>query len=525
MNPQLIKEKDIADSEADLLYYINLVEKKLEDTERRYKSVIDHVKQVIFQTDMAGIWTFLNPVWTEITGFDVDESIGMLFLNYVHPDDRTLNIELFTPLIERKKDYCRHEIRYLTKCGGYKWIEVFARLTLDDDQSIIGTSGTLTDITDRKNLEIELAQHRTQLENLVSERTEELQRSERKYRTLVENIPAVISRCDKELRYTYRSPQWEEYFNLHNKPVIGKTWRELGIAEEIYRPWRKQFTEVLHTGCAAEFETQYPNKSGETRYYIVRVVPETDEKGQVESLLAVSFDITERKSIDAEMQRLDRLNTVGEMAAAIGHEVRNPLTTVRGYLQMFQGKEKMAEHHKQIGTMIEELDRANSIISEFLSLVKDKKLALKPTYLNATIRHLLPLLQAAAIREDKEIATEFTDVPKIVVDEDEIRQCVLNLTRNALDAVPPGGVVTLLTDWDGRNTVSLAVKDTGPGIPPGVLETLGKPFVTTKATGTGLGLPICFRIAERHNASIKVDTGSMGTTISIEFPTTEPVEN
>jgi len=170
------------------------------------------------------------------------------------------------------------------------------------------------------------------------------------------------------------------------------------------------------------------------------------------------------------------------------------------------------------------LDRANSIISEFLSLAKDKKITLKPTYLNATLRQILPLLQATAIHEDKEITTEFTDVPKILVDENEIRQCVLNLIRNALDAVPPGGVVTLLTDWDGRDTVSLSVKDTGTGIPPSVLKTLGKPFVTTKATGTGLGLPICYRIAERHNASIEVDTGSTGTTISINFPAIEPVK-
>jgi len=97
----------------------------------RYRSVVDNLKEVVFQTDGQGLWTFLNPAWTEVTGFPVEESLGTLFLDYVHPDDRQRNNELFEPLIQRKKDHCRHEVRYLHKNGGYRWIEVFARLTLD----------------------------------------------------------------------------------------------------------------------------------------------------------------------------------------------------------------------------------------------------------------------------------------------------------------------------------------------------------------------------------------------------------
>lgn len=130
-------------------------EEALRKTEQRYRSVVDKVKEVIFQTDAAGLWTFLNPAWTEITGFLVAESLGTLFLNYIHPDDRQRNLELFQPLIQREKEYCRHEIRYLTKAGGFRWIEVFARLTLEDDGTILGTSGTLNDITQRKQAEEE----------------------------------------------------------------------------------------------------------------------------------------------------------------------------------------------------------------------------------------------------------------------------------------------------------------------------------------------------------------------------------
>ena len=122
----------------------------LHESESRYRSLVDNLKEAVFQTDAEGLWTFLNPAWEEITGFSVKESLGKLFLDYVYPDDRELNQQRFTPLIERKKEYCRHEIRYCHKDGGFRWIEVFARLTLNQQGEVIGTTGTLMDISERK---------------------------------------------------------------------------------------------------------------------------------------------------------------------------------------------------------------------------------------------------------------------------------------------------------------------------------------------------------------------------------------
>ncbi|NJK28384.1 MAG: PAS domain S-box protein, partial [Coleofasciculaceae cyanobacterium SM2_3_26] len=125
----------------------------LRTSEQRYRSVVDNLTEVIFQTNAEGIWTFLNPAWEEITGFSVAESLGTCFLDYVHLDDRQVNLEKFQPLIERKKDFCRHQVRYLTKDGGFRWIEVFARLTLGDRGEILGTSGTLNDVTEVRQSE------------------------------------------------------------------------------------------------------------------------------------------------------------------------------------------------------------------------------------------------------------------------------------------------------------------------------------------------------------------------------------
>lgn len=128
-------------------------EEALRESERKYRSVVENIKEVIFQTDTDGRWTFLNPAWTEITGFSIAESIGTSFLDSVHPGDRQYNLDLFQPLVRGEKADSRYEIRYLTRDGGVRWMEVYARLTFDWDGTIIGTSGTLNDVTDRRQAE------------------------------------------------------------------------------------------------------------------------------------------------------------------------------------------------------------------------------------------------------------------------------------------------------------------------------------------------------------------------------------
>ncbi len=117
----------------------------------QYQFVLENLKEVVFSTDTEGHWTFLNSAWTEITGFTVEESLGKVFLEYVHPEDRQMNFDLFKLLIERKKDCYRYEIRFMNKDGSIRWIEVWGRLTFDEMVNASGMAGTLNDITERKH--------------------------------------------------------------------------------------------------------------------------------------------------------------------------------------------------------------------------------------------------------------------------------------------------------------------------------------------------------------------------------------
>lgn len=232
--------------------------------------------------------------------------------------------------------------------------------------------------------------------------------------------------------------------------------------------------------------------------------------------IKIGVDLTEKKHTERELARLDRLDLIGKLAAGIGHEVRNPMTTVRGFLQMLSQKPKFAEEKKYFDIMVNELDRANSIITEFLSLARNKPSDLEINNLNLIIEEMYPLIQADALNSNINLSLKVNTVPDIFLNKREIRQLILNLVKNGMEAMPKGGTVLIKT-FTTEEQVVLAICDEGPGIDNAILDKLGTPFFTTKENGTGLGLATCYNIAERNNAKIDVETGPSGTTFYVKF--------
>lgn len=232
-------------------------------------------------------------------------------------------------------------------------------------------------------------------------------------------------------------------------------------------------------------------------------------------------EIEKRERIEHEVAKLERLNIIGQLAAGLGHEVRNPMTTIRGFLQMLQNKTDLLTYKSYFDLMIEELDRTNSIITGFLSLAKNKPTEFKRQSLNKLLDNLFPLLLADAYSQGKKCNFDPGDLADLDIDTNEITQLVLNLARNGLEAMPPNGCLNIKTFMDGQHIV-LSVSDEGTGIDAEHLLKLGTPFFTTKESGTGLGLPMCFSIAGRHNAVIEISSNPGGTTFSVRFP--QPVE-
>jgi len=236
----------------------------------------------------------------------------------------------------------------------------------------------------------------------------------------------------------------------------------------------------------------------------------------------ISHDITEVTRLKDEINRVERLSLVGQMAASITHEIRNPMAVIRGFIQLM--RERSPNHqHEYYRIIIEELDRANAIINDFLSLAQNRVVDMEYRSLHDILNDLVPLLWADANMRGQSIELDLCEqMPAIEMNEKEIKQMVLNLARNGMEAMDEKGQLTIGTRVTDDNRIELRVSDTGKGIPPDKLSKLFEPFFTTKSRGTGLGLPLCLSIAERHNGKIDVrSVEGRGTTFVVSFATAD----
>lgn len=285
---------------------------------------------------------------------------------------------------------------------------------------------------------------------------------------------------------------------------LRQVYQELFAADR----WSGESTATLRDGAIITVKSDW---------YLKR-----DTNGNPQVIMEINRDITQDKILDRELQRIARIELVGQMAAAIGHEIRNPLTTVRGFLQLLTRDAHSDKHKEYHNLMIREVDKANAIITEYLSLAKDKILQSSLRNLKDIISSFQPLIQSDSLIMTKKISVVYNlhDSPNLLIDENEIRQMIIHLIKNALEAAPPFSIVTVST-YQQETSAVLAIKDEGNGIPDEIIAKIGTPFITTKDLQAGLGLAVCYSIAARHKAKIDISTGSNGTTICICFPIPE----
>lgn len=340
-----------------------------------------------------------------------------------------------------------------------------------------------------------------------------LQQSEEKFYKVFHGVPIImmLTRLDDGLIIDVND-EFTKATGYMREDVLGRTTKEIDLFVD-YEVRREFTARVLNDGRAENTETDINTKSGEVRSF--RFWSQLLDMDGDHCLVTGSIDVTEQKKLNKEIARLDKLNVVGEMAASIGHEIRNPLTSIRGFLQMF--KEGYKEESMYIDLMIEELDRANGIITEYLNMAKNKVIELKPKYLDLVVKSIYPIVRSDAIRNEVNVILDLNKPPKPLIDENEIKQLILNLSRNAIEAMSPGSTLTIKT-FAEHNEIVLSIKDEGPGLNPEIEDKLGTPFITTKEQGTGLGLAVCYSIATRHNAGITFETGPQGTTFYVRFP-------
>ena len=260
-------------------------------SKEQYRCVVDNLKEVIFQTDTEGNWTFLNLAWTEITGFSMSKSLGTSFLNYIHPNDRKRNLEDFRRLIEGKKDYYRHEIRYLTKLGGFRWIEVRARLTKASDGTISGTTGTLNDITEQKQAQ------------------DALRLRESRWRGYFENSLVGIAINTPDERLIEVNDALCDLLGYSRAELTGKNWLHWTHPDDLNAELEQLVRVLAGESDGYVLDKRFIRKDGQVVYTRSSVRCIRREDGACDHLIAVVLDLSDHYHYEQQLKQSEAFLT------------------------------------------------------------------------------------------------------------------------------------------------------------------------------------------------------------------------
>jgi signal transduction histidine kinase len=248
-----------------------------------------------------------------------------------------------------------------------------------------------------------------------------------------------------------------------------------------------------------------------------------DEQGRIAGAYVIFKDVTNLRSLEQQVQRSDRLAMIGQIAAGTAHEIRNPLTSIKGFLQILGQTFSDKEMEKERGftqIMLSEIDRINELVSEFLLLSKPKDITYDRVGIPVVLNEILPIINNEAILHGVTVHYESQEeLPMVVADKELLKQVYLNLCKNGIEAMIDGGELTIAERVDEEaKVIQIDFHDTGPGIPVFLIDKIFDPFFTTKVSGTGLGLSVCQRIIHDIGGTIRVSCKGYGTTFTVSIP-------
>lgn len=470
-------------------------EEALGVSEFKYRSVVENIKEVIFQVDEQGRLLFLNPAWTSITGFKVKETLDTPLANYIHPEDRERHWDIFQQTIERKQSHFRDEARYLACDGTFRWVEVYAQPTFDGDA--FGASGTIRDITDRRRAEAEI----------------------QKLAAFVRFNPNPVMELAGDGSITYINPaayDTAQALSFEDPSAILPS-EASNIARECLR--------IGHSRLCQEVAIDNRTLS----WSFFPIIP-----SQV--VHCYGADVTDRTNLEAQLRHAQKLESIGHLAAGVAHDFNNILTIIQGHADLLVARSDPANRITEPLRQISAASKRGATLTRQL-LAFSRRQVIQPRILDLnTILGNMSQMVTRLLGEDIALEADYAPgLPAIEADSGMIEQILLNLAVNSRDAMPKGGrlvVTTAAVNIDqayvhqhpesrAGKFVCVSVEDTGCGMSAETLERIFEPFFTTKEVGkgTGLGLATVYGIVKQHQGWVEVSSQlDAGTLFKIYLP-------
>ncbi|HYU14709.1 MAG TPA: ATP-binding protein [Candidatus Acidoferrum sp.] len=352
------------------------------------------------------------------------------------------------------------------------------------------------------------------------------------YEALVSGLPDALVGVDVDLRIILWNPAAEDLLGRSARRVTGRTLKEVFPPETSLV---RHLTDTLATGeSRSESSAVIEGPDGRPVHVSLLTAPLAGRSGAVTSAVAVVRDISRLRQLESEVRRGETLAAAGQMAVGLAHEIRNPLSAIRGAVQLMQrelGDE--ARWGEYTSVLLKEVTRVNSIIEMLLDLGRPVTLRAVPLNVHQLLERVALLLEEEGASLGVQLVRRYDpSLPPILADEDRLVQVFHNLMRNAIEAMPGGGRLTLVTRLSmnplfakvdlgqgQRSMAEIQVADEGLGIPEATRDKLFTPFFTTKDRGLGLGLALCHRIVEEHKGAIQVmSEPGRGTAVSCFLP-------
>lgn len=498
------------------------LEEALRGSEERYRSVVENVQDIIFQTDADGNWVLLNSAWTTATGFPLEESLGHCFLEFVHAEDREAHADLFRLLVEGRRDPSQHEVRYRHRDGGFRWLEVRANATRDTEGRLTGIFGTLRDVTEQKRLVHDLREAQLRFQAIFNQTTTFLGILNREG-VLTEVNQAPLDACGLNRAEVLGRPFWDTPW-----------WNGSSEAQALLRA---DFERAL-LGETVRREVPYFNfGSSEPQRWVDRcLTPIRDHEDRVVLINAEGRDITERKQLDDELER--RISELAEadrqkheFLAMLSHELRNPLAPIQNTLVILRtrlGQDPSLQH--SLDVMHRQVQNLTRLVDDLLDVSRITRglidLRLETMDLRSTVEFAVQTSRPALDAREHELSLSLPSYPLLLQgDPTRLEQVITNLLTNAAKYTDAGGSIRVAAGIEEEMAV-IRVRDSGRGIPKEMLPRIFDLFTQVDPTldrtqgGLGLGLTLVRRLAEMHGGTVSVasDGPGHGSEFTVRLP-------
>lgn len=465
------------------------------ESEALYQLLTEHSLDMITKTTIEGEFLYVSPYCKELIGFAPDELIGTSILEYIHIQDIE-NVLRNRDLIVY--NHCNGNLIFRMKHidGHYIWIESLCKWILNENSGEIEIISVMRDITERKRVE------------------EEILQKEETYRNIVEHSPDAIIIADYRKILFANDTAVELLGASETNHLIGLNPFDF-VDRDHYQIVNDRLLEVKK-GKAVDFkEIRLMRLDGKSIEVEVKTIPTIFQNLPARHIIIRDF--TERKKTQELLLNSEKLSVAGQLAAGIAHEVRNPLTAIKGFLQLMDANAEYQESYSRI--INSEVDRIELILSELLLLSKPQDVKFKKANLLEILLQVKALIDTHANMNNIEVELSYlTDIQEFICDENQLKQVFINFLKNSIEAMPHGGRIDMNVKSVGPDSICIQMIDEGCGIPKEHLERIGQPFFTTKENGTGLGLMISKKIIENHQGTCQISSSPKGTKIELTLP-------